>query len=161
MTTSVRTKAGKKQQPHQKKQPAKDAIPAYDRVFEQSLMALENACALVLEQRESAFSDDPDEEFWRNTFINIATPVSLALAEYKGPRHFHYHYRHREDDESVLTPVLDNPVETLALAATEALAQCRGALAGIQNEELLNLRRALEISLVAFLSQYEQYRKRL
>ena len=157
MPTSVRTKSQKKQSSTTKK----DDLPADERAFEQSLLALENACFMVLETRLQQRSADTQKQYWRQSFINIANPVSLALMEYKGPRHFHYHYRHREHDESILHPVLENPVDMLAMVCKTALAQCRSDLVGLEDKELVDMRKLLEVSLNAFLHQYETYSKKV
>jgi hypothetical protein len=153
MPTSVGTKAGKKQSSLSKK----DAIPAGDRDFEHSLMILENVCFLVMNTQFFEGRNDVEGRTWQERFINIATPVSLALAEYKGPRHFHYHYRHSPTNDAVLQPVLENPVDTLAHACQVALNACRNDLVGIQDAVMLETKTMLEQALGAFLQQYEHY----
>ena len=81
--------------------------------------------------------------------------------EYKGPRHFHYHYRHREDDESVLHPVLENPVDMLAQVCKEALKQCRSELVGLDDSDMIDRRNSIESSLAEFLQHYEIYNNQL
>src|SRR5205085_662405 len=94
---------------------AQPAISTTDREFEQALLSLENACMRILESHYANGRQDTERLYWQQRFKNIVTPVSLALAECKGPRRFHYHYRHRADDASVLHPVLEpSPLDTLA-----------------------------------------------
>jgi len=157
MPTSVRTKA-KKKQPLSTKS---NTLAAEDGAFEQSILALENACLMVLETRLSLTSSNPQSQFWQQIFINIANPVSLALMECKGPRHFHYHYRHRKDDESILHPVLENPIDMLAQVCEAALTQSRAELLGLDDMDMIRMRAALEVSLLAFLSQFKLYCRKI
>jgi len=147
MSTSVRTKVEKKQ----------PSLSNEDKQFEQSLLALDNACISVLEMPMARGRKDTQRLYWQQRFINIANPISLALMESKGPRHFHYHYRHREDDESVLHPVLENPVDMLAQVCKDALRQCRSELVGLDDADMIERRFSLENSLIEFLQRYEEY----
>jgi hypothetical protein len=158
MSTSVGTKARKKQSPLSM---PLAAMTAADKDFEQSLMSLENACLRVLEIDCSSDRHNTECLYWQQRFKNVVTPISLALVEYKGPRRFHYHYRHREDDESILHPVLEPaPIDTLAIVCKEALADCRN-LVGIQDEELVRTRAMLCSAIHHFLQLYGEYSLRL
>jgi hypothetical protein len=151
MTTSVGMKDRKKQSSLSLQQAIGD--PAVER----ALIALEGICMRILEDGASASRGDPDVLSWQHRFKNIATPVSLALAELKGPRHFHYHYRHSEKDDSVLKPVMENPLETLAVTCERALNYCQSKLVGIRDRELLDSQRQMESALRTFLMRYQDY----
>lgn len=125
------------------------------RDMEHALLALENACMQMLESQFVHDRDDVEGLVWHRKFKNIVTPVSLALREHKGPRHFHNHYKHREDDDSILHPVLDDPLETLAHTCQSALAECQNGFAGLQDEDMIANRQMLEQALKKFLSQYK------
>lgn len=155
MTTSLGTKT-------RKKQVSSPSLPLGDREFEQSLIALEDACQRVLDGIFSEGRYDTERLTWQQHFKNIATPVSLALAEYKGPRRFHYHYRHKKGDESVLTPVFEpSPIDLLALVCEKALLQSQSQLVGIQDKVMIAYRRLLERSLRGFLNCHARYKEKL
>lgn len=152
MTTSVGTKA-------RKKQPALSSPPEeLAPFFEQSLLSIENVCMRILEGRFTSGRDDVDSLYWQQRFKNIATPVSLALREYRGPRRFHNHYRHRADDETILHPVMEDPLDMLAHVCDHALTACRNDLVGVYNEKLTKYRRMLEHSLQMFMLRYKKYK---
>lgn len=156
MATSARTKAEKKQSPKQSALQGIKGIPASDKDFENALLSLEDACIAVLEG-EHPGRGDTERRYWQQRFINIANPVSLALMEYKGPRHFHYHYRHRKDDEAVLHPVLENPIDMLAQVCKNALRQCQSRLVGLQDGDMIASKNMLESALRGFLLRYKDY----
>jgi hypothetical protein len=149
MTTSVGTKARKKQS---LSQPA----PANGSPLGQSLLSLENVCLRILESRFAKAKDDIDGLYWQQRFKNVVMPVELALRECKGPRRFHNHYRHREDDDSVLHPVLENPIDQLAHVCEDALDACRNDLVGIYDQQFIDARRTLERALQLFLVRYRK-----
>src|SRR5947207_1525821 len=98
MSTSVGTKSKKKQTTISAKSSTDRQtpdLPLPDREFESAILALENTCVSILDSQFTETSGDSESLYWQQIFINIANPVSLALMESKGPRHFHYHYRHR------------------------------------------------------------------
>jgi len=154
MNASVGTKTQKKQSSL-----LPPVIPESGRRVEQALLSLENACLYILDIGFVTDRRDTEARYWQQRFKNIATPVSLALAECKGPRSFHYHYRHREDDESVLHPVQPPPLDMLAQVCKESLRQCRSELVGIQDEAVLDARNMLESALTGFLVRYRDYSK--
>lgn len=138
-----------------KKQSSSDA---YDRQFEKALLGLESACFSVA---NTPFIDDRNDTqgiYWQRILKKIATPVSLALMECKGPRHFHHHYKHREDDETVLTPVLEDPIDMLAQVCAEALKHCQLDLFGTQSRDIIETCRELESALGQFLECYKKSR---
>jgi len=147
MDNSVGTKAQKKQSTF---------LPDIEesRALEKAILSLENACVRVLDTRLSSKKDDLDGLYWQRKFQNIATPVSLALAECKGPRHFHYHYKHRKDDDTVLQPVMENPLQVLAQVCKSALEQAGTQLVGIDNAKITRMRDVFERSLRGFLAVY-------
>lgn len=157
MISSVGTKQKKKQIAVTEK----PALPVADRAFEQSLMTLENACLRVLDSRFASRSRDTDAICRYHRLKNIATPVSLALVEYKGPRRFHYHYRHRADDNAVLRPVLEpTPVDMLAMVCKDALRQSQREFGGTEDATLSRGRTLLENALLGFLDHYKEYTRR-
>lgn len=156
MTTSLGTKT-------KKKQPQASALPAIsevDRSFEEALIALEEACQNILVGELIDSHGDSEQRHWQQRLKNIITPVSLALGEHKGPRRFHFHYRHREDDASVLHPVMEpSPIDMLAHVCETALDQSETQLAGMQSKELIAYRNVLERSLRGFLHAYDDYKE--
>lgn len=159
MSTSVGTKAKKKQSTSLKKPtppPARPASPQADKALEMAMLTLETICLMVL---ESDFSPTPEEEgalAARQRFINAVTPVSLALMECKGgPRHFHQHYRHKPEDETILQPILEDPVANLALACREASKHCHEELLGLRDPDLRHARQAFQQAIQSFLSLHE------
>lgn len=154
MATSAYTKAQKKQIPL-----TKSATPAGRlRDLEQALLSLESACMYILDSQFVHDREDMDGMMWQRRFKNIATPVSLALNEYKGPRRFHYHYKHREDDEEVLHPVMEDPLERLAQVCSSALVECQNNFAGLQDPEIIENRDMLEQALRKFLARYKEHK---
>jgi len=151
MSTSVGTKAKKKQSPS-------PVLVVPDRKFESALLTLENTCLSVLDSQFADNRQDTEGLYWQQVFINIATPISLALMESKGPRHFHYHYRHRPENESVLHPVLEDPVDMLAQVCKDALKQCQTHLVGISDRSIVKSGQILERALQSFLLSYKAYR---
>ena len=162
MSTSVGTKTKKKQLPISDNVPKEtktsdQLLPLPDRDFENAILALENVCISTLDAPFSEGKDPSEGLYWQQIFINIATPVSLSLMESKGPRHFHYHYRHRPEDESILHPILENPIDMLAQVCKEALKQCQKQFVGIQNAATARRSRKLELALQDFLVSYQLF----
>ena len=149
MPTAVRSKTQKKPSAARK-----SAKPALNMGVEQALLALENTCMNIMESQFVHSRDDMDGLMWQRTFKNIVTPVSLALREYKGPRRFHNHYKHREDDDSVLHPVLEDPLDMLAHVCATALSSCEAQLVGLPDATLGKSRDRLESALRKFLATY-------
>ena len=149
MSNSVGTKA-------RKKQPALLADVQESKALEQVMLSLENICVRILDSSFTSHKQDVDGLYWQRKFHNIVTPVSLALAECKGPRRFHFHYKHKAGDDSVLQPVMENPLQVLAGSCREALRHCQTELVGIDNERIVKMRNRLESGLHDFLSQYEE-----
>lgn len=141
MSNVVGTKVHKKQ--------SKELL---DPRLEQAMLALEGVCVRVLDDRLSV--DDADGLYAQQALKNIVTPVSLALAEAKGPRHFQYHYRHKADDASVLQPVIEDASAMLARVCEQTLAQCAKKLVGVHDHELVKRQQALEAALRGFLFHY-------
>lgn len=153
MVSSVDTKARKKQSPLSQHTPNAAAFP-----YEKSLLVLENACLQILESQFAA-KGDMDRLYWQQRFKNAVTPISLALREYNGQQRFHNHYRHREDDESVLHPVLEpSPIDMLAQVCEQALDNCRGDLVGIRDRDIVEQQRILESALQNFLARYKKFK---
>jgi hypothetical protein len=154
MNTPVRTKV-------QKKQSSLSPIAVENTAaFEQSLLALETICQRILESRFTKAKDDIDGLYWQQRFKNVATPISIALRECKGPRRFHHHYRHNKDDASVLHPVMENPIDRLAHVCNAALEICQNDLVGVYDDNFLRARRALEHALQIFLLRYKKTTKK-
>jgi hypothetical protein len=156
MTTSVGMKARKKQSSLSQTPPILGDSPA----FEQSLLGLESVCLRILESRFTKAKDDIDGMYWQQRFKNVATPISIALRECKGPRRFHHHYRHNKDDDSVLHPVMENPLATLAHVCEEALIACQSDLVGVYDDNFIRARRSLEHALQIFLLRYKKYQSK-
>jgi hypothetical protein len=127
--------------------------PEYDALLENSLLVLEDVCARSLAAR-FADRDDSERMYWQQRFKNIVTPISLALAEVRGPRVFHQHYRHDENDSSILRPVLEDPYEMLAHACEKALEESSLKLMGVHDDDLIAAQRRLEKALNNFLHNY-------
>lgn len=146
MATTVRTKPDKKQPP----------IPTmYDvadtRRLEQAVLDLEDAVLDVLEHDRGNQFHDVDYLFWSRKLKSIATQISMALSEMRGPRHFHHHYKHDPENYEQLVPVAGPaPVDTLARVCREALAQCVD-IVGTQNKDILLQRQRLEVAIRGFL----------
>ncbi len=123
--------------------------------LDETLLVLEDVCADLMENNFIQ-NGDSDRIYWQQRFENIVTPISLALAEVRGPRRFHHHYRHDKSDDSVLLPVLENPIELLAHACKYALNESNKKLVGIHDTNLLAVQRRLEIALNSFLLEYNK-----
>src|SRR5271156_260217 len=128
MDTSVGTKAKKKQPSLSARTPQPVPVSADEHQLEITLLSLENACMRILESDYTEGRQDTERMYWQQRLMNLTKPVSLALVESNGPRHFHQHYRHREDDETILHPVLENPLDTLAQVCRDTLKACRSEL---------------------------------
>jgi hypothetical protein len=118
--------------------------------LDEALLVLEEVCMNLLETR-FAIRDDSERMYWQQRFKNIVTPVSLALAEVSGGRRFHHHYRHDENDDAVMLPVLEDPMEMLAHTCEHALKESNTKLSGIHDDDLIAAQRRLERSLNNFL----------
>lgn len=119
-------------------------------LLDKSLLSLEDVCMRLLDTRFS-IRDDSERMYWQQRFKNIVTPISLALAEVRGPRRFHHHYRHDANDNTVLLPVLEDPLEMLAHTCEHALKESSKKLSGIHDDDLIAAQRRLETSLNNFL----------
>ncbi len=113
---------------------------------QKAMLALESVCTRILESRPTS-KQDIDSLMWQRKLHNIVTPVSLALTECKGPRHFHYHYKHSKKDDGILQPVLENPIELLVQVCTESLKHAEISLVGISDEKIIRYRDSLEAAL--------------
>lgn len=132
----------------QKKQPTPTVSP--NSSLDESLLVLEDVCMRLLDTR-FAIRDDSERMYWQQRFKNIVTPVSLALAEVRGPRRFHHHYRHDADDDTLMLPVLENPLEMLAHTCEHALKESNKKLSGVHDDDLIAAQRRLERALNNFL----------
>jgi len=124
------------------KLPKKQPSSAKNASFEQALMALEDICLDIRDGQFTHGKEDIDRLYWQQKLKNLAMPISLALAEFKGPRVFHHHYKHREDDDSVLTPVLEDAREALLNVCKRALHECEN-LNGMKGSKLVEEKTAL------------------
>jgi hypothetical protein len=118
-------------------------------------MALENACVQILDRQFVQEREDVETMVFQRKLKNIVTRISLALRECKGPRHFHHHYKHREDDDQILTPVLDDPMETLAHVCHSALSESQNGFTGAVGGVFMADRRILEKALKDFIENYK------
>ena len=124
-----------------KKQPS-----SVDVSFEKALMALEDACLEIKDGQFTHGKEDIDRLYWQQKLKNLVMPISLALAEIKGPRVFHQHYKHREDDAAVLTPVLESARENLQMVCERSLHECVN-LNGMKGAKLVEEKSLLERAL--------------
>jgi hypothetical protein len=123
------------------------------RKFEQALMDLEDAVHTVLDAHKGHAFHDVDFLYWDRKLKNIATPISLALSECKGPRQFHYHYRHNPNDDEQMIPVMESPVGTLLKVCRNALIRCTEMVGLVDRSVVVNKIR-LEQSIRAFINRY-------
>ncbi len=119
-------------------------------LLDESLLMLEDVCIRLLDMRFSV-RDDSERMYWQQRFKNIVTPISLALAEVNGTRRFHHHYRHDADDNTLMLPVLENPLEMLAHTCEHALEESTKKLSGVHDDDLIAAQRRLERALNNFL----------
>ena len=131
MGTSLGTKP-------QKKQPSTSAQPSQQ--FEKALMALEDICLEIKDGQFTHGKEDIDRLFWQQKLKNITMPLSLALAEYKGPRVFHHHYIH--DASGAEIPVMESARSNLVAACERANQMCED-LFGMKGSKLLEERSRL------------------
>jgi hypothetical protein len=137
------------------KKPASHTDARHTKLLEEAIYQLESCVIRVLEAPNPA--DGGADPFAERQLQNIATPVSLALAEQCGPRTFHHHYRHDPDNHDILKPVMEPPLDVLARACEEALTRAR-ALSGIQDEGLRHMQAALISALEHYLSYYREHK---
>lgn len=123
------------------------------RRLEQSLLDLEDAVLTVLEAHKGHAFHDVDFLYWDRKLKNIATPISLALSECKGPRQFHYHYRHDPADSNTMLPVMESPVNTLLKVCRSALIRCTEMVGLVDRSVIVNKIR-LEQSIRSFINRY-------
>ncbi len=119
--------------------------------IEAALLSLEDACIGLLDTQFAHEREDIEFELSERRLKNLVSRVSLALRECKGPRHFHQHYRHQKEDDSVLVPVLDDPLETLAQVCKSALAELQSGFAGSQPANIVSALHLLETALRKFI----------
>ncbi|MDX2074068.1 MAG: hypothetical protein SFX19_06870 [Alphaproteobacteria bacterium] len=134
-----------------KKQPATSRPAAVDVSFERALMKLEDVCLAIKDGQFTHGKEDIDRLYWQQKLKNIVMPISLAMAEYKGPRVFHQHYKHREDDDTVLVPVLESSRDNLVRVCARSVVECE-KLNGMKGSKLLDEKSLLERSLRQFLA---------
>lgn len=157
MGSTVRTKVQKKQpaldKPAQRTAPAALSDIEQTRRLEQAVMDLEDAVHTVLQHDKGHAFHDVEFLYWNRKLKSAATQISLALAEYRGPRRFHYHYRHDPKDYDALYPVAGPaPMVTLTRVCREALTQC-SEMVGIGDRHALSARDTLEQALRLFISR--------
>lgn len=123
------------------------------RKLEQTLLDLEDAVITVLESHKGPEFHDVDFLYWDRKLKNIATPISLALSECKGPRVFHYHYRHDPEHSEELIPVMESPITTLLKVGRNALIRCNDMVGNVDKSVMVNKIR-LEQSIRSFINCY-------
>lgn len=121
--------------------------------LEQATLDLEDAVFSVLDAHKGYAFHDVDFLYWDRKLKNVATPISLALSECKGPRQFHFHYRHDPKDTDKMIPVLESPLHTLAKVCRDALIRCNEMVGMIDRSVIVNKIR-LEQALRGFISKY-------
>ena len=123
--------------------------------LEQALVALESVCLTIQEGEFTHGREDEDRHYWQQKLKNLTTPISLALAECKGPRHFHNYYRHRENETDALQPTAGPPpLQMLAYVCDKALHACED-MVGAKGSLILENKSMLERALRRFLAVYE------
>lgn len=125
-----------------KKQPASLPRDSASQSFDRALMQLENICFEISHGDFTHGREDMDRIYWQQKLKNIAMPLSLALAEHKGPRVFHHHYKHDEKNADVLVPVMESARENLIKACERASHQCDD-MTGMKGSKLLEERALL------------------
>ena len=128
------------------KRSKKPSSQSPDVSFERALMALEDICLDIKDGQFTHGKEDIERLYWQQKLKNIAMPISLALAEYKGPRVFHQHYKHDKGDDMVLVPVLESSRDNLFNACERARAECE-SLVGVKGSKLLEEKALLERAL--------------
>lgn len=123
------------------------------RKLEQSLLDLEDAVMTVLDAHKGHAFHDVDFLYWDRKLKNVATPISLALSECRGPRNFHYHYRHDPADDEKMIPVMESPVATLLKVCRNALIRCSDMVGVVDKSVVINKIR-LEQSMRGFINSY-------
>lgn len=123
------------------------------RKLEQSLLDLEDAVLTVLDAHKGHAFHDVDFLYWDRKLKNIATPISLALSECKGPRVFHYHYRHDREDAEKMIPVMESPIITLLKVCRNSLIRCNDIVGSVDKAVTINKIR-LEQSIRSFINCY-------
>jgi len=111
MGNLIRTKPNQKQ-------------PATAQNFEKAVLTLEHICLEIREGQFTHGKGDTDRLYWQQILKNIATPLSLAIDEYQGPRVFHQHYKHDEHDHDVMIPVMESARDNVIAACKRGLAEC-------------------------------------
>lgn len=136
------------------------SLPHHKRhALQKSICVLEDTVQKILYGDASERFHDVDFLYWMRKLKNIATPISLALAEYGGPRVFHQHYKHDPKDYNHMLPVAGpDPLTTLAHVCRQALAESTD-IVGVDDNEIKLLRDELEYSLRLFLNRYAAVRK--
>ena len=123
------------------------------RKLEQALLDLEDAVLTVLDAHKGHAFHDVDFLYWDRKLKNIATPISLALSECKGPRTFHYHYKHDPEHEETMIPVMESPITTLLKVCRNSLIRCNDMVGAVDKAVTINKIR-LEQSIRSFINCY-------
>lgn len=123
------------------------------RKLEQALLDLEDAVLTVLDAHKGHAFHDVDFLYWDRKLKNIATPISLALSECKGPRVFHHHYRHNPNCEQEMIPVMESPIMTLLKVCRNSLIRCNDMVGSVDKAVTINKIR-LEQSIRNFINCY-------
>jgi hypothetical protein len=108
-----------------------------ERGFELAVLGLEDICHEIRDGQFTHGKEDTDRLYWQQKLKNIATPLSIALAEYKGPRVFHQHYIHDENGAEI--PVMESARDNLIRSCEKALIQCNDMI-GIKGSKLIEER---------------------
>lgn len=127
--------------------------------LEQVMITLETICARILDMRIADARDYNERLQIQLHFKNIVTPVSLALAECKGPRHFHQHFKHSDDPEERLEPAANPPaLDVLSETCTQALKHCQKKLANLHDEDFIENYNELEHALRNFVLHHRNFK---
>ncbi|MFO0389073.1 MAG: hypothetical protein ACK502_05055 [Alphaproteobacteria bacterium] len=128
-------------------------------IFEQALIDLETVCARILDMQLADAHDYGERLQIQQHFKNIVTPVSLALSECKGPRHFHNHYKHSENVDDLLEPAANPPaLDVLAETCADAMRQCQKKLVSIHDDDFVSYLHDFEHALRTFMLRHGYYK---
>lgn len=127
----------------------------FTRKLEAALIDLEDAVITVLDAHKGHAFHDVDYLYWDRKLKSIATPISLALSECKGPRSFHYHHKHNPENGNEVISVMESPVTMLLKVCRNALIRCNDMVGVVDKNVIINKIR-LEQSIRAFINCYNE-----
>lgn len=147
-----------------KKPPAKQPTPqdaagaeTFLRNLDHAVLDLEDAVFCALDINKERMIGDSEERYWDRQLKSIATPVSLALAEYRGPRRMHLEYSKDTPHHLVTLPISgEAPLSLLARVCFDSLKRCQ-QMDGVHDALVNSTKDELEHALRMFLYHYQRY----